>query len=208
MGINRESDVAANLQIGPTSLGMVRLYIETEGFELPLDFEPDEAEEIAEELRAAAAKARAMRPAPRQGRRALGQRRPRERVGVGELAEPAGGGAGEALDQRAAAGAGQRRPGSGQRWISASQASARIRPASGGQEVGRGSRRRPPRRSGRTSRDSRPTCRSETKSTRLDLHSTIQISPRGPERHHVDPEARGGDELEAAARSRGRAGAG
>ena len=30
MGINRESDVAANLQIGPTSLGMVRLYIETD----------------------------------------------------------------------------------------------------------------------------------------------------------------------------------
>jgi hypothetical protein len=60
MGINRESDVAANLQIGPTSLGMVRLYIETEAVELPLDFEPDEAEEIAEELRAAAERARAM----------------------------------------------------------------------------------------------------------------------------------------------------
>ena len=59
MGINRESDVAANLQIGPTSLGMVRLYIETETIELPLDFEPDEADEIAEELRAAAEKARA-----------------------------------------------------------------------------------------------------------------------------------------------------
>ena len=58
MGINRESDVAANLQIGPTSLGMVRLYIETDTVELPLDFEPDEAEEIAEELRAAAERAR------------------------------------------------------------------------------------------------------------------------------------------------------
>jgi hypothetical protein len=67
MGINRESDVAANLQIGPTSMGMVRLYVESEGVELPLDFEPDEAEEIAEELRAAAAKARAMRPAPTGG---------------------------------------------------------------------------------------------------------------------------------------------
>jgi hypothetical protein len=65
MGINRESDVAANLQIGPTSVGMVRLYVEAEGVELPLDFDPDEAEEIAEELRAAAAKARAMRPAPK-----------------------------------------------------------------------------------------------------------------------------------------------
>ena len=60
MGINRESDVAANLQIGPTSMGMVRVFVEGDGFELPLDFDPDEAEEIAEELRAAAAKARAM----------------------------------------------------------------------------------------------------------------------------------------------------
>jgi hypothetical protein len=60
MGINRQSDVAANLQIGPTSLGMVRLYIETDAFELPLDFEPEEAEEIAEELRAAAERARSM----------------------------------------------------------------------------------------------------------------------------------------------------
>jgi hypothetical protein len=60
MGINRESNVAANLQIGPTTLGMVRLYIETDCVELPLDFDPDEAEEIADELRAAAAKARGM----------------------------------------------------------------------------------------------------------------------------------------------------
>jgi len=59
MGISRESDVAASLQIGPTTLGMVRLYIATDSLELPLDFEPEEAEEIAEELRAAAAKARA-----------------------------------------------------------------------------------------------------------------------------------------------------
>ena len=60
MGIDRQSDVAANLQIGPTTLGMVRLYIETDAIELPLDFEPDEAEEIADELRAAAERARAM----------------------------------------------------------------------------------------------------------------------------------------------------
>jgi hypothetical protein len=60
MGINKQSDVAANLQIGPTSLGMVRLYVEAEGVELPLDFEPEEAEEIAEELLAAAAAARDM----------------------------------------------------------------------------------------------------------------------------------------------------
>ena len=59
MGINDESDISANLQIGPTSAGMVRLYVEGEGFEVPLDFDPDEAEEIAEEIRAAAARARA-----------------------------------------------------------------------------------------------------------------------------------------------------
>jgi hypothetical protein len=60
MGINSESDIAANLQIGPTTLGMVRIYLEGDGIDLPLDFEPDEAEEIAEELRAAAAAARKM----------------------------------------------------------------------------------------------------------------------------------------------------
>ncbi|TYB88019.1 DUF6324 family protein [Oceaniovalibus sp. ACAM 378] len=60
MGINKESEVEANLQIGPTDQGMVRLYIEGSGIEVPLDFEPEEAEEIAEEIRAAAALARAM----------------------------------------------------------------------------------------------------------------------------------------------------
>lgn len=60
MGINDESDIDANLQIGPTSLGMVRLYVEGGGVELPMDFEPEEAEEIAEELKVAAAQARAM----------------------------------------------------------------------------------------------------------------------------------------------------
>ncbi len=60
MGIDSERDIEANLQIGPTTLGMVRLFIEGSGLEIPLDFEPDEAEEIAEEIRAAAARARAM----------------------------------------------------------------------------------------------------------------------------------------------------
>ena len=55
MGINTQSDVSANLQIGPTSDGMVRLFIESEGVEVPLDFEPDEAREIAEEIMAAVA---------------------------------------------------------------------------------------------------------------------------------------------------------
>ncbi|WP_299360046.1 DUF6324 family protein [uncultured Paracoccus sp.] len=60
MGINRESDVAASLQIGPTDLGMVRIYLEGDGVDLPLDFDPDEAAEIAEELLAAAEAARAI----------------------------------------------------------------------------------------------------------------------------------------------------
>jgi len=60
MGINSENDVAANLQIGPTTLGMVRIYVEGDGIDLPLDFDPEEAEDIAEELRAAAALARKM----------------------------------------------------------------------------------------------------------------------------------------------------
>lgn len=60
MGINSESDISANLQIGPTDLGMVRIYIEGDGIDLPMDFDPEEAEEIAEEIRAAAAQARAM----------------------------------------------------------------------------------------------------------------------------------------------------
>lgn len=61
MGIDSESDVAANIQIGPTSTGMVRIYIEADGgIELPLDFDPDEALEIAEELRAAAEAARGL----------------------------------------------------------------------------------------------------------------------------------------------------
>ena len=58
MSINRQTAEAASLQIGPTSEGMVRLYVEAEGFDLPMDFEPEEAEEIAEELIAAARRAR------------------------------------------------------------------------------------------------------------------------------------------------------
>lgn len=60
MGIDKESDIEANLQIGPTTHGMVRIYVEGEGIEIPMDFDPEEAEEIADEIRAAAARARAM----------------------------------------------------------------------------------------------------------------------------------------------------
>ena len=70
MGIDRESDVSANLQIGPTSQGMVRIYVEADGgIEIPLDFEPEEAIEIADEIRAAAEAAREMGRGGRPGGR-------------------------------------------------------------------------------------------------------------------------------------------
>ena len=58
MSINTERDIEANLQIGPTDRGMVRLFIEAKGVEIPMDFEPEEAEEIAEEILSAAKAAR------------------------------------------------------------------------------------------------------------------------------------------------------
>jgi len=58
MGINNESDLSADLQIGPTTSGDVRIFVKTDQFEVPMDFDPDEAEEIADELRSAAALAR------------------------------------------------------------------------------------------------------------------------------------------------------
>ncbi|MGJ8589560.1 MAG: DUF6324 family protein [Yoonia sp.] len=61
MGINNERDVEANMQIGPTDLGMVRIFIEADGVEIPMDFEPEEADEIAEEIKAAAMAARAVK---------------------------------------------------------------------------------------------------------------------------------------------------
>jgi hypothetical protein len=65
MGIDKQSDLSANIQIGPTDQGMVRIYIEADdGTEIPMDFDPDEALDIAEELRAAAEAARAMGQAP------------------------------------------------------------------------------------------------------------------------------------------------
>ncbi|WP_209426867.1 DUF6324 family protein [Pararhodobacter sp. SW119] len=77
MGIDKQSDIAANLQIGPTTLGMVRIYIEANGIELPLDFDPEEAEEIAEELRGAAQAARGMKPGAGSGGPNRGGKRPR-----------------------------------------------------------------------------------------------------------------------------------
>ncbi|MFD3189447.1 DUF6324 family protein [Sedimentitalea sp. HM32M-2] len=60
MGINTERDIEANLQIGPTDAGMVRIFVESKGVEVPMDFDPEEADEIAEELRVAAAQARVL----------------------------------------------------------------------------------------------------------------------------------------------------
>ncbi len=61
MGPNTERDIEANLQIGPTDKGMVRIFVESQGIEVPMDFEPEEAEEIAEEIRAAAQAARGVK---------------------------------------------------------------------------------------------------------------------------------------------------
>ena len=54
MGINKEKNIEANLQIGPTDRGMVRIFVSAKNIEIPMDFEVDEANEIAEEISAAA----------------------------------------------------------------------------------------------------------------------------------------------------------
>ena len=61
MSINTERDIEANLQIGPTDKGMVRIFVEANGTEVPMDFDPDEADEIAEEIRSAAKAARSIK---------------------------------------------------------------------------------------------------------------------------------------------------
>tara|TARA_Y100001970_G_C13920016_1_gene692959 strand:+ start:190 stop:384 length:195 start_codon:yes stop_codon:yes gene_type:complete len=58
MGINKQSDIEANLQIGPTDIGMVRIYVSSGSTEIPMDFDPEEAEEISNEIRLAAQAAR------------------------------------------------------------------------------------------------------------------------------------------------------
>ena len=58
MNINSETEASVDLQVGPTSLGMVRLFLVTDNIEIPLDFTPDEAEEIAKEIKSAALTAR------------------------------------------------------------------------------------------------------------------------------------------------------
>jgi hypothetical protein len=48
----------ATLTVGPTSDGMVRILVEEAGREIPMDFAPEEAVEIADELRSAAERVR------------------------------------------------------------------------------------------------------------------------------------------------------
>ncbi len=54
MNINTEKNIEANLQIGPTDRGMVRIFISAGDAEIPMDFEIDEANDIAQEIIAAA----------------------------------------------------------------------------------------------------------------------------------------------------------
>lgn len=61
MGIDTERDIEANLQIGPTDHGRVRIFIYADGIEIPMDFEPDEAAEIAKEILDAANMARGIK---------------------------------------------------------------------------------------------------------------------------------------------------
>jgi len=58
LGINDKSEVVADLQIGSTSKGNVRLYISGKDFSIPLDFNPDEADDIAAEIKDASKRAR------------------------------------------------------------------------------------------------------------------------------------------------------
>jgi len=57
MGIDSESDVVAELQIGPTSHGRVRIFVKAPDVDLPMDFTADEARDIAAELIEAAGRA-------------------------------------------------------------------------------------------------------------------------------------------------------
>tara|TARA_B100000900_G_scaffold122005_1_gene102984 strand:+ start:105 stop:293 length:189 start_codon:yes stop_codon:yes gene_type:complete len=54
MGINSKHNKETDLQIGPTTEGMVRLFIQNDEISLPIDFSPDDAIEIAKEITASA----------------------------------------------------------------------------------------------------------------------------------------------------------
>ena len=48
--INKQTDTVADLQIGPTNQGMVRIYVTSSSIDIPMDFSPEEARSIADEL--------------------------------------------------------------------------------------------------------------------------------------------------------------
>lgn len=54
MGINTHHNKETDLQVGPTSEGMVRIFIQNDEVSLPIDFSPDDAIEIANEIIASA----------------------------------------------------------------------------------------------------------------------------------------------------------
>ena len=61
MGINKQTDIEASMQIGPTDQGMVRIFVVAGDTEIPMDFEADEVDDITEELKAAADAARCLK---------------------------------------------------------------------------------------------------------------------------------------------------
>lgn len=58
MTINRQTDEEGEIQVGITDQGLVRIYVRSKNVDLPMDFTPDEAEEIAAEIQAAAESAK------------------------------------------------------------------------------------------------------------------------------------------------------
>ncbi len=61
MGINTQTEEEGEIQIGVTDQGLVRIYVRTERFEVPMDFTTEEAEDIAVEILAAAESVKAHR---------------------------------------------------------------------------------------------------------------------------------------------------
>ena len=181
MGINKESDIQANLQIGPTSAGMVRIYVEAEGVDLPMDFDPEEAREIAEEILAAAARCRGKRQDLTLNPRAV--RSPgRETLAP---APPHGVQTSERWPCAAPERAWFRAPCGRSRRHRHRRSSARFPQAT----ARSGKRRPPPRNSGRTIQDSPPiSCRPENR--RGSICTRRSRSRPWAQRHHVDAQPR------------------
>lgn len=69
MGINSQNNTVADLQLGSTTDGLVRIYVIGEDIDLPMDFEPDEAREIAAELLASADEAEQIAKKAKRGKK-------------------------------------------------------------------------------------------------------------------------------------------